>query len=185
MLGGSRGRSPPVLTTTTLDRDLYMRIALELHLKRLLVRGSSAYTSSVGFSERGLSPRHNPEFTLLESYQAYADCDDVMRLVEDMFVAAANAAGRPVGGTYQEEIDLTPPYKRERMADPVLEHTGKHAVGQGSATCSEMRVQARIRQPTFVIDYPIRSLWPARATTTPVCQRFELVPRPGVRQRVH
>ena len=174
------GHARPFLTHhNSLDRDLYMRIALELHLKRLLVGGfERVYEFGRVFRNEGLSPRHNPEFTLLESYEAYADYDDVMRLVEDMFVAAATAAGRPLATTYQgEEVDLTPPYKRERMADLVLEHTGKHAAGQELNDLFEDEVQARIRQPTFVIDYPIEisPLARPRDDDPRFVERFELV----------
>ena len=174
------GHARPFLTHhNSLDRDLYMRIALELHLKRLLVGGfERVYEFGRVFRNEGLSPRHNPEFTLLESYEAYADYDDVMRLVEDMFVAAATAAGRPLVTTYQgEEIDLTPPYKRERMADLVLEHTGKHAVGQELNDLFEDEVQAKIRQPTFVTDYPIEisPLARPRDDDPRFVERFELV----------
>ena len=174
------GHARPFLTHhNSLDRDLYLRIALELHLKRLLVGGfERVYEFGRVFRNEGLSPRHNPEFTLLESYEAYADYDDVMRLVEEMFVAAATAAGRPLVTTYQgEEIDLTPPYKRERMADLVLEHTGKHAVGQELNDLFEDEVQAKIRQPTFVIDYPIEisPLARPRDDDPRFVERFELV----------
>jgi lysyl-tRNA synthetase class 2 len=156
-----------------------MRIALELHLKRLLVGGfERVYEFGRVFRNEGLSPRHNPEFTLLECYEAYADYEDVMRLVEDMFVAAATAAGRPLVTTYQgEEVDLTPPYKRERMADLVLEHTGKHAVGQELNDLFEDVAQAKIRQPTFVIDYPIEisPLARPRDDDPRFVERFELV----------
>jgi lysyl-tRNA synthetase class 2 len=174
------GHARPFLTHhNSLDRDLYMRIALELHLKRLLVGGfERVYEFGRVFRNEGLSPRHNPEFTLLESYEAYADYDDVMRLVEEMFVAAAAAAGRPLMTTYQGEgIDLSPPYKRERMADLVLEHTGKHAVGQELNDLFEDEVQVKIRQPTFVIDYPIEisPLARPRDDDPRFVERFELV----------
>src|ERR1700731_2039519 len=89
------GHARPFLTHhNSLDRDLYLRIALELHLKRLLVGGfERVYEIGRVFRNEGLSPRHNPEFTLLESYQAYADYDDVMSLVEDLIVVSASAAG--------------------------------------------------------------------------------------------
>ena len=111
------GHARPFLTHhNALDRDLYLRIALELHLKRLLVGGlEKVYEIGRVFRNEGLSPRHNPEFTLLESYEAYRDYDDVMSLVEDIIVASANAAGTPLSTTYQDEaVDLTPPYRRER-----------------------------------------------------------------------
>jgi lysyl-tRNA synthetase class 2 len=174
------GHARPFLTHhNSLDRDLYMRIALELHLKRLLVGGfERVYEFGRVFRNEGLSPRHNPEFTLLECYEAYADYDDVMRLVEDMMSAAAAAAGRPLVTTYQgEQVDLTPPYRRERMADLVLEHTGKQAVGQELNDLFEEHVQAKIRRPTFVIDYPIEisPLARPRDDDPRFVERFELV----------
>jgi lysyl-tRNA synthetase class 2 len=174
------GHARPFLTHhNSLDRDLYLRIALELHLKRLLVGGfERVYEVGRVFRNEGLSPRHNPEFTLLECYEAYADYDDVMRLVEDMMVASATAAGRPLSTAYQgEAVDLTPPYKRERMVDLVLEHTGKNAVGQELNDLFEEHVQAKIRQPTFVINYPIEisPLARPRDDDPRFVERFELV----------
>jgi lysyl-tRNA synthetase, class II len=174
------GHARPFLTHhNSLDRDLYMRIALELHLKRLLVGGfERVYEFGRVFRNEGLSPRHNPEFTLLECYEAYAEYADVMRLVEDMVSGSATAAGRPLKTTYQgEEVDLTPPFKRERMADLVLEHTGKEAVGLELNDLFEEHVQAKIRQPTFVIDYPIEisPLARPRDDDPRFVERFELV----------
>ena len=174
------GHARPFLTHhNSLDRDLYLRIALELHLKRLLVGGfERVYEIGRVFRNEGLSPRHNPEFTLLECYEAYADYDDVMRLVEDLMVAAATAAGRPLTTTYQgEEVDLTPPYKRERMADLVLEHTGREAVGHELNALFEEHVEAKLRQPTFVTDYPIEisPLARPREDDPRFVERFELI----------
>jgi lysyl-tRNA synthetase class 2 len=174
------GHARPFLTHhNSLDRDLYLRIALELHLKRLLVGGfERVYEVGRVFRNEGLSPRHNPEFTMLECYEAYADYHDVMQLVEDLMVASAGAAGRPLTTTYQgEEVDLTPPYQRERMADLVLEHTGRSAVGQELNDLFEEHVQAKLRQPTFVIDYPIEvsPLARPREDDPRFVERFELV----------
>jgi len=174
------GHARPFLTHhNSLDRDLYMRIALELHLKRLLVGGfERVYEFGRVFRNEGLSPRHNPEFTLLECYEAYAEYEDVMQLVEDMVSTAAVAAGRQLVTTYQgEEIDLTPPFRRGRMADLVLEHTGKAAVGNELNDLFEEHVQAKIRQPTFVIDYPIEisPLARPRDDDPRFVERFELV----------
>src|SRR5207253_3033187 len=130
------GHARPFLTHhNSLDRDLFLRIALELHLKRLLVGGfERVYEVGRVFRNEGLSPRHNPEFTLLECYQAYADYEDMMQLTEDLIVVSAMAAGRPLETTYEgESVNLTPPFRRERMADLVLEHTGRHAVGNVEA----------------------------------------------------
>src|ERR1700730_6328691 len=122
--GGGHAR-PFVTHNAALERDLHLRIALELHLKRLLVGGfERVYEIGRVFRNEGLSPRHNPEFTLLECYQAYADYDDVMRLVEDLIVVSAMAAGRPLETTYQgEEVDLTLPYRWGRMGDLRVGHT--------------------------------------------------------------
>ena len=174
------GHARPFLTHhNSLDRDLYLRIALELHLKRLLVGGfERVYEVGRVFRNEGLSPRHNPEFTLLECYQAYADYDDVMRLVEDLMVVSAMAAGRPLETTYQgENVNLTPPYRRERMADLVLEHTGRHAVGRELNDLFEEHVEPRLREPTFVTDYPIEisPLARPREDDPRFVERFELI----------
>jgi lysyl-tRNA synthetase class 2 len=174
------GHARPFLTHhNSLDRDLYLRIALELHLKRLLVGGfERVYEVGRVFRNEGLSPRHNPEFTMLECYEAYADYDDVMKLVEDLLVASAKSAGRPLVTTYQgEEIDLTPPYRRARMADLVLEYTGREAVGNELNDLFEEHVEAKLRQPTFVIDYPIEisPLARPREDDPRFVERFELI----------
>jgi lysyl-tRNA synthetase class 2 len=176
--GGGHAR-PFQTHHNTLDRDLYLRIALELHLKRLLVGGfERVYEIGRVFRNEGLSPRHNPEFTLLESYQAYADYEDVMQLVEDLVVISAMAAGRELQTTYQgETVNLAPPFRRERMADLVLEHTGRHAVGEELNDLFEEHVQPRLRQPTFVTDYPIEvsPLARPRDDDPRFVERFELI----------
>jgi len=174
------GHARPFLTHhNALDRDLYLRIALELHLKRLLVGGlERVYEIGRVFRNEGLSPRHNPEFTLLESYEAYRDYVDVMRLVEDIIVASANAAGTPLTTSYQgEAVDLTPPFRRERMADLVLEHTGRSAVGVELNDLFEEHVEPNLRQPTFVLDYPIEISPLARKCDYDprFVERFELI----------
>jgi lysyl-tRNA synthetase class 2 len=174
------GHARPFLTHhNSLDRDLYLRIALELHLKRLLVGGfERVYEVGRVFRNEGLSPRHNPEFTMLECYEAYADYDDVMTLVENLVVASAISAGRPLATTYQgEEVDLSPPYRRARMADLVLEFTGREAVGHELNDLFEEHVEAKLRQPTFVIDYPIEisPLARPREDDPRFVERFELI----------
>src|SRR6202163_3568250 len=174
------GHARPFLTHhNSLDRDLYLRIALELPLKRLLVGGfERVYEVGRVFRNEGLSPRHNPEFTMLECYEAYADYDDVMKLVEDLMVASAKSAGRPLVTNYQgEEVDLTPPYRRARMADLVLEFTGREAVGNELNDLFEEHVEAKLRQPTFVIDYPIEisPLARPRDDDPRFVERFELI----------
>ncbi|TMD28526.1 MAG: lysine--tRNA ligase [Chloroflexi bacterium] len=174
------GHARPFMTHhNSLDRDLFLRIALELHLKRLLVGGfERVYEIGRVFRNEGLSPRHNPEFTLLECYQAYADYEDVMQLVEDLVVCAAMGAGRPLQGSYQgESVDLTPPFRRERMADLVLEHTGRHAAGEELNDLFEEHVEPRLRQPTFVLDYPVEisPLARPRDDDPRFVERFELI----------
>ena len=176
--GGGHAR-PFETHHNALNRDLFLRIALELHLKRLLVGGfERVYEIGRVFRNEGLSPRHNPEFTLLESYQAYADYEDVMQLVEDLVVVAAMAAGRPLESSYQgESINLTPPFRRERMADLVLEHTGREAVGEELNELFEEHVEPRLRQPTFVLDYPVEisPLARPREDDPRFVERFELI----------
>jgi len=174
------GHARPFLTHhNSLDRDLYLRIALELHLKRLLVGGfERVYEVGRVFRNEGLSPRHNPEFTMLECYEAYADYEDVMKLVEDLITASAKSAGRPLATTYQgEEVDLTPPFRRARMADLVLEFTGREAVGDELNGLFEEHVEPNLRQPTFVIDYPIEisPLARPREDDPRFVERFELI----------
>ena len=174
------GHARPFLTHhNSLGRELYLRIALELHLKRLLVGGfERVYEIGRVFRNEGLSPRHNPEFSLLECYQAYAGYEDMMQLVEDLMVVSAMAANRPLETSYEgESVNLTPLYRRERMADLVLEHTGRHAVGEELNDLFEEHVQPRLRQPTFVLDYPIEvsPLARPRDDDPRFVERFELI----------
>jgi lysyl-tRNA synthetase class 2 len=127
-----------------LHTDVYLRIAIELHLKRLIVGGyARVYEIGRVFRNEGLSPRHNPEFTMLEAYQAYANYDDMRELTEALVTSAANAAGPQVaeeeeGGSapcedpllrtaFGRSLDLRPPYRTATMVDLVLEHTGVDA----------------------------------------------------------
>ncbi len=127
-----------------LHTDVYLRIAIELHLKRLIVGGyARVYEIGRVFRNEGLSPRHNPEFTMLEAYQAYATYDDMRELTEALVTAAASAAGPQVaeqdeGGSapcedplrrtaFGRALDLRPPYRAATMVDLVLEHTGVDA----------------------------------------------------------
>ena len=131
-----------------LHTDVFLRIAIELHLKRLLVGGyARVYEIGRVFRNEGLSPRHNPEFTMLEAYQAYATYDDMRELTEALVTAAANAAGPQVveeedeGGSAPCEdpllrnvlgrsLDLRPPYRAETMVNLVREHTGIDALAE-------------------------------------------------------
>jgi lysyl-tRNA synthetase class 2 len=184
-----------------LDMDLYMRIALELHLKRLIVGGiDKVYEIGRVFRNEGLSPRHNPEFTMFEFYEAYADYEDVMRLTEDVIPYAVQAAGKTLQSSYQgEELDFTPPYPRRRMVDLIKEATGidvltetdLHAAAARAGLAVEpamawgfvvnelyeKKVESTLRRPTFVLDYPldVSPLARKREDDPRFVERFELV----------
>lgn len=179
--GGAEAR-PFVTHHNTLDIDLYMRIAVELHLKRVIIGGiDKVYEIGRVFRNEGMSVKHNPEFTMIELYQAYADYNDMMDLTEDMIsTICQNILGTTVI-TYQgEEIDLTAPWKRISMVDAVKEYTGidfndivEDAEARNAAksigvnvekdatwglvlnTIFEERVEENLIQPTFIKDYPI------------------------------
>jgi len=136
------GAAEPFITHwNALHTDVYLRIAIELHLKRLLVGGySRVYEIGRVFRNEGLSPRHNPEFTMLEAYQAYADYHTMRELTESLVVEAARAVGpspsdvgeqsddplsRRYGG---RELDLHPPYRVARMVDLVRDRCGIDAI---------------------------------------------------------
>lgn len=179
--GGAAAR-PFITHHNALDIDLYLRIALELHLKRLIVGGlEKVYEIGRVFRNEGISVRHNPEFTLLELYQAYGDYEDMMRITEGMI---AHVAQKVLGSTkvmYQgTELDFTPPWRRMTMIDAVKEYAGidfaaiesdaeahkaaaEHHVeveagqtkGQILNAFFEAFVEENLVQPTFITDYPI------------------------------
>jgi lysyl-tRNA synthetase, class II len=184
-----------------LDLDLYMRIALELHLKRLIVGGiEKVYEIGRVFRNEGLSPRHNPEFTMFEYYEAYSDYEDVMRFTEGLIPAGITAAGKPLQLSYQgEDLDFTPPYPRRKMADLIREATGIDVLTEPDITAAakaagiavepglawgfivnelyEKKVEGTLRRPTFVIDYPldVSPLARTREDDPRFVERFELV----------
>ncbi len=174
LYGGAMAR-PFTTHHNALDRELYLRIATELYLKRLIVGGlERVYELAKDFRNEGISYKHNPEFTMLEWYEAYADYEDVMRRVEELLPRAAQAAG------YEGEIDFTPPYRRVTLRDAIHEHTGidvlelrdRGALAEAIAasgsdiptdglTWPELVddlfskvVEPTLEQPTFVIDFP-------------------------------
>jgi lysyl-tRNA synthetase, class II len=174
LYGGAMAR-PFVTHHNALDRDLYLRIATELYLKRLIVGGlERVYELGKDFRNEGISYKHNPEFTVIEWYEAYADYEDVMRRVEELLPRAAQAAG------YQGDIDFTPPYRRVTLRNAIHEATGIDvlAVRDRDALAAAIAasdvdiptedltwpelvddvfskvVEPTLVQPTFVIDYP-------------------------------
>ena len=123
--GGAAAR--PFLTHhNALDMPLYLRIALELHLKRLMVGGiERVYELGRVYRNEGISPRHNPEFTMLEVYQAYGDYRSMMDLTEKLIVDAIRATGQPLVLPWGEKtIDFTPPFVRKTYDELFAEHTG-------------------------------------------------------------
>ncbi len=178
--GGATAR-PFVTHHNALDTDLYLRIALELHLKRLLVGGMErVFEIGRVFRNEGLSTRHNTEFTMLELYQAYADYTDMMELTEQL---VADAARHAIGTTQVEwgghHLELAPPWERRTMLGLIREHAGvdvhpsmtvealrKHCDdlgieyekewGSGKLVLEiyEKATEANIVGPTFVCDYP-------------------------------
>lgn len=179
--GGASAR-PFITHHNTLDIDLYMRIALELHLKRLIVGGlEKVYEIGRVFRNEGISTRHNPEFTMMELYQAYADYRDMMQITEELISSVAREVLGTVKVTYQgTEIDLTPPWPRLTMVEAVKKYTGvdfsqlrsdeeaRNAAKQlGLSPASdavagtvlnlifEEKVEQHLIQPTFIMDYPI------------------------------
>ncbi len=181
--GGATAR-PFVTHHNALDMDLYLRIALELHLKRLIVGGMErVFEIGRVFRNEGIDTRHNPEFTMLEAYQAFADYHDMMDLVEGMVVAAARAAlgdGDLVVHYGGNAIDLAAtPWARKRFADMITEATGETMhpgmlVAEARAVLDRLglawesgwgagrlmkevydeKVQHAIVGPVFCIDYP-------------------------------
>ena len=125
LYGGALAR-PFATHHNELDRDLYLRIATELYLKRLIVGGlEQVYELGKDFRNEGVSYKHNPEFTMLETYEAYADYEDVMRMTEEMVAhAAQEALGTTEVEWKGETIDLKPPWRRLPLGAALAEHLG-------------------------------------------------------------
>ncbi|MFA0776811.1 MAG: hypothetical protein PVTTEEND_000525 [Candidatus Fervidibacter sp.] len=180
--GGALAR-PFITHHNALDMDLYLRIAPELYLKRLLVGGfERVYEIGRNFRNEGIDARHNPEFTMLEAYQAYADYRDIMRLVEELIAFVAQSVLGTTTITYQgHTIDLTPPWRRLSLMDALKEVTGvdflafrndderARAIGRQLGLSIEptdhwgrvldealkKKVVPTLIQPTFLLDYPV------------------------------
>ncbi|HET9490414.1 MAG TPA: lysine--tRNA ligase [Methylomirabilota bacterium] len=186
-----------------LDMDLYLRIAPELYLKRLIVAGfERVYEINRNFRNEGVSTQHNPEFTMLEFYQAYADYQDLMRLTEEMFVALTQAVGEgPTLRWGEHEIDLRPPWRRlgffaglsQALGMDVSTETDPARVAQAAAARGitvdaapapwrlwkevfETLVEPSLVQPTFVMDFPVElsPLAKKKRDNSRLVDRFEL-----------
>lgn len=203
--GGAAAR-PFVTHHNTLEMDLYLRIAPELYLKRLLVGGfERVFEINRNFRNEGISTQHNPEFTMLEFYQAYATYEDFLRLTEEMLSSLAlHLVGRTRIVVQGEEIDLTPPWERitvagavarygevseERLSDPVFLAKMAGELGlpvkQGTAPGKllveiyEEVAERKIRGPAFVTEYPVEVSPLSRKNDAQpsVVDRFELIVR--------
>ena len=200
--GGAAAR-PFITHHNTLDMDLYLRIAPELYLKRLIVGGlEKVYEIGRLFRNEGISIKHNPEFTTVELYQAYTDYHGMMEITEQMISNIAETVLGTSKITYQgEEIDLTPPWRRLTMEDAVKEYTGldfhsfqnddvaaRKAVktigieakpdsswGDLLYLVFDSKVEEQLVQPTFILDYPVEvsPLTKRKPNRPELTERFE------------
>lgn len=184
--GGAAAR-PFITHHNTLDMDMYLRIATELYLKRLIVAGfEKVYEMGRNFRNEGMDVRHNPEFTAIELYEAYADYNDMMEITENMVAYVCEKVNGTTKVTYQgTEIDFKPPWRRITMVDAVKEYAGidfntiatdaeaqaiakeKHlefpkpldTVTKGEVLNGlyEEFCEEKMIQPTFVCDYPVEN----------------------------
>jgi lysyl-tRNA synthetase class 2 len=179
--GGATAR-PFITHHNALDMELYLRIAPELYLKRLIVGGlEKVYEINRNFRNEGISTRHNPEFTMLELYQAYGDFNVMMELTEDLIASVMQKVNGTMIAEFEgEQIDFTPPWKRITMLDAIKEYTGldftvltsdeearQAALRLGMKLDSnisrgevinevfEEYVEERLIQPTFVYGHPV------------------------------
>lgn len=200
--GGAAAR-PFVTHHNALDMELYMRIAIELHLKRLIVGGlEKVYEIGRVFRNEGVSTRHNPEFTMIELYEAYADYKDIMALTENLI---AHIAQEVLGTTKiqygDQEVDLTPEWTRLHMVDAIKQYTGVDFWGETSVEEAralakehgveitehmqyghivneffEQKVEEQLIQPTFIYGHPVEisPLAKKNAEDPRFTDRFEL-----------
>ncbi|MEM8723254.1 MAG: lysine--tRNA ligase, partial [Cyanobacteria bacterium P01_G01_bin.39] len=201
--GGAEAR-PFITYHNTLEMDLYLRIATELHLKRLIVGGfERVFEMGRIFRNEGVSTRHNPEFTSIEVYQAYADYHDMMALTENLISGVAQEVLGTAKIDYQgEKIDLTTPWRRVTMHQVVQDATGVdfaqfsdfdsaktaaveagievpadcQTVGKLLNEAFEQKVETTLIQPTFVVDYPVEisPLAKPHRDKPELVERFEL-----------
>ena len=201
-IAGGAAAKPFVTHHNALDMDLYMRIAPELYLKRLIVGGfERVYEIGRVFRNEGLSIRHNPEFTLLEVYQAYADYNDVMDLTEQLIYSVVmDVLGTPKAVYQGQEIDFTPPWNRITMIDAVKEYgrvdfsqitdldvaraeakkagveiENSFGIGKILNAFFEHFAESKLTQPTFITGYPkeISPLAKSSKDDSEMTDRFE------------
>lgn len=198
--GGAAAR-PFITHHNALDMDLYLRISPELYLKRLVVGGfEKVYEINKSFRNEGISIKHNPEFTMVELYQAYADYEDVMRISEEVVSTVAMDVLGTTKITYQgQEIDLTPPWNRMTMTEAIKKFSGiefdaktieearaiadkvgahyepKDGIGKILSTVFEEVAEAKLIQPTFIIGHPteISPLAKRNKENPDITDRFE------------
>lgn len=181
-IAGGANAKPFITHHNALDMELYMRIAIELHLKRLIVGGlEKVYEIGRVFRNEGISTRHNPEFTMIELYEAYADYKDIMALTENMVAHIAQEVLGTTDVQYGDDvIHLAPQWKRLHMVDAIKEYTGvdfwpemskeeahslakEHGVEvQGMMEVGhvlneffEQKVEEQLVQPTFIFGHPV------------------------------
>ena len=199
--GGASAR-PFVTHHNTLDIDMYMRIAPELYLKRLIVGGfDKVYEIGKMFRNEGMDVKHNPEFTMMELYASYQDLNDMMDITEQIFTAARIAAGKPDVITYEgQEINLATPWERLTMLDAIKKYVGidfdgmsaeeakaaaekagveieknKQAWGNIVYATFDQKVEEKLMGPVFITDYPVEEspLTKRKADDPRMTHRFE------------
>jgi lysyl-tRNA synthetase, class II len=201
VIPGGASAKPFVTHHNTLDMDLYLRIAPELHLKRLVVGGfEKVFEINRNFRNEGISPRHNPEFTTLELYEAYVDYTEMIALTEGLVAEAASAVLKTTRISYQgRDIDLTPPWTRKSMCALVQEATGEDFLAMDRAKAANVakslgcevtqgtswghaveavfaaKVEDTLVQPIHVTEFPrdISPLAKAHRSDPRLTERFE------------
>ncbi len=202
LYGGALAK-PFITYHNELERNLYLRIADELYLKRLLVgMFERVYEISKDFRNEGVDATHLPEFTMMECYQAFGDLSDMMQVVEDIFVECAMAAQAKLQITYGEhQVDLTPPFARVAMRDAILQVTGVDIYVDDTFDALNARIQEKhlrvepqmswgklveklfgayveptLIAPTFIIDFPtdISPFAKKKPGDARVTERFEI-----------
>jgi lysyl-tRNA synthetase class 2 len=201
---GAAAATPFVTHGRALDQDLFLRISLELHLKRVIIGGfDRVFEMSRIFRNEGVSWKYNPEFTMIETYQAYADYNDVARMVEDMVSGAARDV---IGSTSvqfgEHALNLEPPWRRVTMRDALIEHVGidfdefrtretllaelqrrklpdidpKWSWSKLLDEAVSHYVEPKLIQPTFLLDYPkeISPLAKSKPGSPGLVERFEV-----------